>query len=64
MLSDKRFVKYHDGPNSFGVINEIWVDTMTGVQYYFHIAGYGAGLTPLLDATGKPLIAEEYRQAE
>ncbi len=29
-------------------VSEIWVDTITGVQYLFHKDGNGAGFTPLL----------------
>ena len=36
---------------------EIWVDKQTGVNYLDHAAGYGAGLTPLLDRDGKPVIS-------
>ena len=32
------------------------VDKETGVNYLFIKAGYGAGLTPLLDADGKVVI--------
>ena len=51
---DDRFVKTY----SQGQINvtEIWVDKETGVNYIYHAAGYGAGLTPLLDRDGKPVI--------
>ncbi len=50
----KRFVKtYSEG--AFGS-NEIWVDRVTGVNYLFHAAGYGGGLTALLDRDGKPVI--------
>lgn len=41
-------------------INEIWVDTETGVNYFFHAFGYAGGLTPLLDRDGKPVISYEY----
>lgn len=34
----------------------IIVDTKTGVNYLFVRSGYGAGLTPLLDADGKPFV--------
>ena len=55
MAQEKRFVKiYSDG--AFGS-NEIWVDTKTGVNYLFHASGYAAGLTPLLDRDGKPVIS-------
>ena len=37
--------------------NEIWVDTQTGVNYFYHTAGYGGGLTVLLDREGKPVIS-------
>ena len=55
MAKDKRFVRIHtDGALS---TNEIWVDTATGVNYFYHNAGYGAGLTVLLDRDGKPVIS-------
>ena len=34
----------------------IIVDTETGVNYLFVQAGYAGGLTPLLDANGKPTV--------
>ena len=40
---------------------EIWVDTETGVHYLYHRSGYSGGLTPLLDADGKPVRSEERR---
>ena len=40
-------------------MSEIWVDTITGVQYLFHKDGNGAGFTPLLGADGKPVISRE-----
>lgn len=51
---DERFVKTY----SQGVVNvtEIWVDKMTGVNYLYRTNGYGAGLTPLLDKDGKPVV--------
>ena len=51
---DKRFEKTY----SQGSLEcfEIWVDRETGVNYLYHAAGYGAGLTPLLDRDGKPII--------
>ena len=53
---DKRFVRiYHD--SGFSAANEIWVDTKTGVNYFYHISGYSGGLTPLLDRDGKPVIS-------
>ncbi len=45
-----------------GVLNvmEIWVDKETGVNYLFHYGGGAAGLTPLLERDGKPVITPIY----
>ena len=52
---EKRFVKiYSDGMMT---VNEIWVDTRTGVNYFYHAAGYSGGLMPLLDRDGKPVVS-------
>ena len=52
---ENRFVKAY----SQGVLDvmEIWVDKETGVNYLFHWNGSAAGLTPLLDAEGKPVVS-------
>ena len=52
---DKRFEKVY----TQGALTtmEIWVDKETGVNYLFHRDGYGGGLTPLLNADGKPVIS-------
>ena len=52
---ENRFVKAY----SQGVLDvmEIWVDKDTGVNYLFHWNGSAAGLTPLLDAEGKPVVS-------
>ena len=55
MAKEKRFVRIHTDGAMSG--NEIWVDTVTGVNYFYHNAGYGAGLTVLLDREGKPVIS-------
>lgn len=39
-------------------VSEVWVDTETGVNYLFHCSGYAGGITPLLDADGKPIITK------
>lgn len=41
-----------------GVFKEsyIIVDTETGVNYLFVAYGNGAGLTPLIDENGKPIV--------
>ena len=43
-----------------GLKNEkiIYVDKETGVNYLFIANGFGGGLTPLLDAEGKPIITK------
>ena len=53
MAKEKRFIKTHS--ESMGA-NEIWVDSKTGVNYFYHQSGYSGGLTPLLDAQGKPIV--------
>lgn len=51
-----RFIKtYSQGTVS---IMEIWVDTLTGVNYIFHRTGNAAGFTPLLDKDGKPVVTQ------
>lgn len=51
---DKRFMKVYSQGMMDGC--EIWIDKLTGVNYLFKFSGYAGGLTPLLDANGKPLI--------
>ena len=45
---------------SQGIIDviEIWVDTETGVNYMFHRNGNAAGLTPLIDKDGNPVVTK------
>lgn len=54
MKNGDRFVKTY----SQGVINvsEIWVDRVTGVNYFFRYYGASSGLTPLLDRDGMPVV--------
>ena len=54
MAKDKRFkTVYTQGTMS---TVEILVDQETGVHYLFRTSGYCGGLTPLLDASGKPVV--------
>ena len=53
-----RFKKVYRQGGGLAVATEIWVDTQTGVNYLWHQDGYGAGLTPLLDETGKPVVTK------
>lgn len=51
---ENRFVKtYSQG--AFDTM-EIWMDRGTGVNYLFHWNGSAGGMTPLLDAEGKPVV--------
>ena len=53
MAKEKRFIKtYSQGLSEI----QILVDKQTGVNYLYKSEGYGGGLTPLLDATGKPIV--------
>ena len=51
---EERFVKVYS--ENMGC-EMILVDKKTGVNYLWHSEGYGAGLTPLLDREGKPIIS-------
>ena len=55
MAKKKRFVKIHSDGAFSG--NEIWVDTQTGVNYFYRQAGNSGGLTVLLDRDGKPIVS-------
>ena len=57
--NDERFEKTYSQKDGISIITEIWVDTLTGVNYLYHQAGYSGGLTPLLDADGKPVITKQ-----
>lgn len=57
-MRDDRFIKVYG--KGISNVNEIWVDRETGVNYYFHAAGYAGGLTPLLDRDGKPVVTDTY----
>ena len=37
----------------------IYVGKETGVNYLFIASGYAGGLTPLLDAEGKPVVTKK-----
>ncbi len=56
MKNDDRFFRVYTEGSEFGTKREILVDRETGVQYLFVKSGYGAGLTPLLDRDGKPMV--------
>ncbi len=53
-MAQERFKRVY----SQGVVtvSEIWVDTQTGVNYFYHRDGYSGGMTPLLDAKGNVVV--------
>ena len=59
MAKEERFEKVYS--QGFIEVMEIWIDKETGVNYLYHTAGHGGGLTPLLDRDGKPVISPVYR---
>ena len=54
--TEDRFVRIYAQGNSFGTRVEIWVDKHTGVNYLWQASGYAGGLTPLLNADGRPVV--------
>ena len=55
---DRRFITIHkEGSElSSSGYTQLLVDRETGVTYLFIKSGYGAGLTPLLNHDGRPVI--------
>lgn len=54
--SDRFEIVFKEGNALTNAQRMILVDRETGVNYLFIQAGYAGGLTPLLDASGKPLV--------
>ena len=55
MGKSERFVKiYSQGTIT---VSQIWVDTVTGVNYLYHAWTNTGGLTVLLDKDGKPVVS-------
>ena len=57
-MGDNRFEFVSKEGNDFTHLAEVVVDKQTGVNYLFVKSGNGAGLTPLLDADGKPIVTK------
>ena len=55
---DKRFEFKNAEKSAFMTDATIIVDKKTGVNYLFVRSGYGAGLPPLIDADGKPIVTK------
>ena len=60
MTKTQRFeVVYKDGSQFKDEgVRQILVDKETGVNYLVWHSGYAGGITPLLDAEGKPIITK------
>ena len=59
MAKEKRFVKLMEENHGLTTAVSVYVDSETGVHYLMVQSGYGAGLTPLLDEHGAPVIDKE-----
>ena len=58
-MEDKRFEVVSQDGSGFSYLRVILVDKETGVNYLFVQSGYAGGLTPLLDADGKPVVTKK-----
>ena len=60
MKKENRFeIIYSEGSSLTAVGTMILVDKETGAHYLFAKSGYSGGLTPLLNADGKPVVKKE-----
>ena len=57
-VMEKRFEFQRPEKESLMTDALIIVDKKTGVNYLMVRSGYGAGLTPLIDADGKPIVTK------
>jgi hypothetical protein len=57
---EKRFEVIEKEGNSLDddALKQIIVDKQTGVNYLWIRSGFAGGLTPLLDADGKPIVTK------
>lgn len=51
-----RFIVVHKEGSELSTSKVVFVDKETGVNYLWIKSGYGAGLTPLLDSNGQPVV--------
>ena len=58
MSEKKRFIIKKEEGSELSTKFIVLVDRETGVNYLLAKDGYGAGLTPLLDKDGKPVVTE------
>lgn len=57
-MNDRFEVAYKETKSAGLEKRIIYVDKKTGVNYLFVRNGYSGGLTPLLEADGKPVITK------
>lgn len=59
MAEDRFFIQTKEHP---GLMTDalVIIDKETGVNYLYVHRGYGGGITPLLDADGKPIITKDF----
>ena len=61
MGKDDRFIEVYKQSKSLGSeMTRIFVDKQTGVNYLYVNSGYSGGLTPLIDADGKPFVTSRF----
>lgn len=56
----KRFERIFQQTNGITATTEIWIDNVSGVNYLWHKDANSAGLTPLLDTNGNPVIGNDH----
>ena len=62
---EKRFIKVYSQSGGFsGPSSCILVDSRTGVNYLYVSGGYGAGLTPLINRDGTPIVTPVSKKYE
>lgn len=65
MANNNRFKLLESEGNPLGRgYRQVLVDNETGVEYLFIQCGYAGGLTVLVDADGKPLLAKGYAPSD
>ena len=61
----KRFdVVLKEGSSLLDIQRIVLVDKETGVNYLFTHMGYAGGLTPLLDADGRPVVTRNAQRED
>ena len=61
---EERFVCSYVQGSNLSHVTQIWVDKETGINYLFHYSGNAAGLTPLLNPDGTPVVTPISRWEE